>query len=370
MTRQCCCRRGGAGRGFSRREKGNAVMSGDGSLEVQNNELEWREREERSFLLNFQRSFFAMCRLDNFPMAELEERLRNNKDFTLLQQILRQTVLHPLCNKYPPSVKYRRLFLAELIKKHEITSTERLDDLYDALGEVLRSEDSKMCHKNYFLLSGEYITLAENVAIISEGTTGLVTWEAALYFAEWAMENSEVFNCRTILELGSGIGLTGIAICKTCTLKQYIFSDSHPNVLQQLRKNIFSNGLLLDSDTWNSVGSEVEVKNNNGSEKGQRPKITVVGLEWAEVTQEQVAELQSDIIIATDVVYDPEVILCLVSVLEKFLIDSSGEKTKRSSVVYLASTIRNPETYHLFKMELAILLPASILQIKLELDTR
>ncbi|XP_072336847.1 protein-lysine N-methyltransferase EEF2KMT isoform X4 [Scyliorhinus torazame] len=231
-----------------------------------------------------------------------------------------------------------------------MTRTEPLDDLYDALGEVLRSEELEMCHKNYFLLSGENIRLGENVAIISEGTTGLVTWEAALFFAEWAMENSEVFNCRSILELGSGTGLAGIIICKTCAPKQYIFSDCHPSVLQQLRKNILNNDLQLNSDTWNLKDRETELKNKNLSEEIQRPKITVVGLEWSEVTQEQVAELQSDIIIATDVIYDPEVVLCLVSVLEKFLI--SNEKKERCSVVYLASTIRNPETYHRFKMEL------------------
>ncbi|XP_038675776.1 protein-lysine N-methyltransferase EEF2KMT [Scyliorhinus canicula] len=234
--------------------------------------------------------------------------------------------------------------------QHEMTRTEPLDDLYDALGEVLRSEELEICHKNYFLLSGENIKLGENVAIISEGTTGLVTWEAALFFAEWAMENSEVFNCRSILELGSGTGLAGIIVCMTCAPKQYTFSDCHPSVLQQLRKNILNNGLLLNLDTWNPKDCEAELKNKNLSEENQRPKITVVGLEWSEVTQEQVAELQSDIIIATDVIYDPEVVLCLVSALEKFLI--SNEKKERCSVVYLASTIRNPETYHRFKMEL------------------
>ncbi|XP_048408680.2 protein-lysine N-methyltransferase EEF2KMT [Stegostoma tigrinum] len=305
---------------------------------------------DQGLVLAFQRAFFAMRRLDSLPLAELEERLKSSKDSMLLQLILQQTILHPVCNEYPPSVKYRRLFLAELIKKHERTSTEPLDDLYNALGEVLRSEDSQMCYKNYFLLSGENIRLGESVAIISEGTTGLVTWEAALFFAEWAMENSEVFNCRTILELGSGAGLTGIAICKTCTPKQYIFSDCHSNVLHQLRKNILSNGLTLDSESWNSKDCEVQLENNNGSEENQRPKITVVGLDWSDVTQEQLKELQPDLIVATDVVYDPEVFLCLVSILEKFLI--SAEKQRRKTVVYLASTIRNRETYHQFKMEL------------------
>ncbi|XP_051878446.1 protein-lysine N-methyltransferase EEF2KMT isoform X2 [Pristis pectinata] len=301
------------------------VSNGPWRLEVHDHGPEWREQEEGPFLLTFQRLFFAMCRLDSFPMAELEDRLRNNRNSTLLHQILQQ---------------------------HETTGAELLDDLYNALGEVLRSEDSPMCYKNYFLLSGENITLAENVAIISEGTTGLVTWEAALYFAEWAMENPEVFNCRTILELGSGIGLAGIAICKTCNLKRYTFSDCHPNVLKQLRKNIIRNNLQIDSDIWNPKKCGVEVKSNNGSEEIRRPKVSVVHLDWGEIAQEQISELQSDIIIATDIIYDPEVVLCLVSLLEKLLVATPDGKMKTNSVVYLASTIRNPETYHQCKMEL------------------
>ncbi|XP_062914851.1 protein-lysine N-methyltransferase EEF2KMT isoform X1 [Mobula hypostoma] len=328
------------------------VSSGPWCLVVRDDGPEWRQQEEGRFLLNFQRLFFAMCRPDSFPMAELEDRLRNNRNPTLLHQILRQTVLHPLCKKYPPSVKYRRFFLSELIKKHEATGAESLDDLYNALGEVLRSEDSPICYKNYFLLSGENITLAEKVAMISEGTTGLVTWEAALYFAEWAMENPEVFNCRTVLELGSGIGLTGIAICKTCNLKRYTFSDYHSNVLKQLRKNIIRNNLQIDSGIWNTKDCEVEVDSNNGSEEIQRPKVAIVRLDWGAITQEQASELQSDIIIATDIIYDPEVVLCLVSALENLLVATTSGKMKTSTVVYLASTIRNPETYHQFKVEL------------------
>lgn len=42
------------------------------------------------------------------------------------------------------------------------------------------------------------MSLEENVAMISEGTTGLVTWEAALYLAEWALDNTHVFTGRYI----------------------------------------------------------------------------------------------------------------------------------------------------------------------------
>lgn len=46
--------------------------------------------------------------------------------------------------------------------------------------------------------SGKPVSLEENVAMISEGTTGLVTWEAALYLAEWALENTHVFTGRSL----------------------------------------------------------------------------------------------------------------------------------------------------------------------------
>ena len=44
--------------------------------------------------------------------------------------------------------------------------------------------------------SGDAVSLLENIALISEGTTGLVTWEAALYLAEWALDHRQVFSGR------------------------------------------------------------------------------------------------------------------------------------------------------------------------------
>lgn len=40
------------------------------------------------------------------------------------------------------------------------------------------------------------VSLLENVALISDGTTGLVTWDAGLYLAEWALDHREVFTGR------------------------------------------------------------------------------------------------------------------------------------------------------------------------------
>uniref|UniRef100_A0A8B9DHK1 FAM86 N-terminal domain-containing protein n=1 Tax=Anser cygnoides TaxID=8845 RepID=A0A8B9DHK1_ANSCY len=258
------------------------------------------------------------------------------------------TILHPLCVKYPPSIKYRRCFLTELIKKHESTTAEPLDELYDTLADILNEEESTRCYKNYLLPTGESVTLSESEAIISQGTTGLVTWDAALHLAEWAMENSTVFSNRTVLELGSGIGFTGLAICKTCNPKAYIFSDYHHCVLKQLMDNICLNGFAVEPETIDLIQTKSEGQEAEGMNY-QQPKLIVAELDWGSVTEKQLLDLQTDVIIAADVVYDPEITLSLIGMLQKL---STFRADGKPPEVYIAFTIRNPDTYHLFQAEL------------------
>lgn len=50
-------------------------------------------------------------------------------------------------------------------------------------------------------------------------------------------------SCRNVLELGSGLGLLGMFICKMCNPQGYIFTDYHEKVLQLLDENITLNGI-------------------------------------------------------------------------------------------------------------------------------
>ncbi|XP_077642910.1 protein-lysine N-methyltransferase EEF2KMT isoform X1 [Lonchura striata] len=299
--------------------------------------------------LRFQRRFLAARPLRSLPWPELEQSLRAAPDSALLADILRKTILHPLCVKYPPSAKYRRCFLTELIKKLESTAAEPLDELYQALADVLKEgEESTHCYKNYLMPSGDCVSLCESTALISGGTTGLLTWEAALHLAQWALQNPGLFRGRTILELGSGIGFTGIAICKTCQPRTFIFSDCHPRVLRQLGENIQLNGFTPEPDvTWSiqteSQGQEVEGQNC------QNPKVVVAELDWGSVTEKQLQGLRADVVIAADVVYDPEIILALIGMLQKL---STSRADRKAPEVFIASTIRNPDTHQLFQAEL------------------
>ncbi|TMS15555.1 Protein-lysine N-methyltransferase EEF2KMT [Larimichthys crocea] len=266
-------------------------------------------------LRNFQVSFFAMSRLVTFPWTFLENKLESNKSSDLISDILKQTCLHPLCRKFPPSVRFRRLFLSELIKRQEAAGCDPLDELYDALAEVVGAADTTECYKSYILPGGDAVSLLENVAQISEGTTGLVTWEAALYLAEWALDHRHTFTGRTVLELGSGVGLTGVTICRSCRLNRFVFSDCHPSVLQKLRNNIQLNGLTDQTS----------------------PAVSVEEMDWTAATEEQLKRIGADTIIAADVVYDPDVVGSLVKLLSRIL-----KSAQVLPEVFICSTIRKP----------------------------
>uniref|UniRef100_A0A2I3GQ89 FAM86 N-terminal domain-containing protein n=1 Tax=Nomascus leucogenys TaxID=61853 RepID=A0A2I3GQ89_NOMLE len=248
-------------------------------------------------LQSFERRFLAARALPSFPWQ-----MRGVGTLCQSTSLLRDlTVKHPVCVKHPLSVKYARCFLSELIKKHEAVHTEPLDELYEALAETLMGQGVHAGHRSYL----GSVTLSESTAIISHGTMGLVTWDAALYLAEWAIENPAAFTHRTILELGSGAGLTGLAICKLCRSRAYIFSDCHSWVLKQLQGNALLNGLSLEADITANL---------------------------------------PDVVIAADVLYCPEAIVSLVGVLWRL--------HQRAPEVYVAFTVRNPETCQLFTTEL------------------
>ncbi|CAN8192387.1 unnamed protein product [Coccothraustes coccothraustes] len=299
--------------------------------------------------LRFQRRFLAARPLRSLPWPELEQSLRTAPDSALLADILHKTILHPLCVKYPPSAKYRRCFLTELIKKLESTAAEPLDELYEALADVLKEEEeSTHCYKNYLLPSGDCVSLCESTALISGGTTGLLTWEAALHLAQWALQNPSLFRGRTVLELGSGIGFTGIAICKSCQPRTFIFSDCHPRVLRQLGENLQLNGLTPEPDVSWSIQTESQGQELEG-QNCQTPKVIVAELDWGSVTEKQLLALRAEVVIAADVVYDPEIILALIGMLQKL---STSRADRKAPEVFIASTIRNPDTYQLFQAEL------------------
>ena len=154
--------------------------------------------------------------------------------------------------------------------------------------------------------------------------------------AEWCISNKNELTNKTILELGSGIGLTGLSVISACSPKQYNFSDCHPTVLNMLCKNLHINILSnLEECTGKSE------KNNETLQfitNYKDTEVRAVNLKWEEIDQYlNKNTLVPEIVIASDVLYDKSIFSALSNALETLL-------TKGTRYAIIAATVRNSST--------------------------
>ncbi|XP_053392683.1 uncharacterized protein LOC123562779 [Mercenaria mercenaria] len=187
--------------------------------------------------------FFEMVpvRRIQWPNGEIDV---EDLDMEAQSYVLSKTVNSDLCRQYPPSIQYQRAFVKKLLTTLEGYSVEMCDELYETYTGLLQHRDSEedtLCYKTYTVGEDVKITVQESVNMISFGTTGLSTWQAAQHLAEWAIQNKQLFEDRHVIELGCGLGLTGLTVCKQCRVNTYTFTDCHTQVLDLLAQNINHN---------------------------------------------------------------------------------------------------------------------------------
>lgn len=103
---------------------------------------------------------------------------------------------------------------------------------------------------------------------------------------------------RSILELGSGLGLTGIFTCMECKPRHYTFSDCHYLVLDRLKENIMLN--FEDSDNYSidiKYGSDKIIE--NGVHKIAKSTIELIDIDCETVSEHKISKLQPDIILGS-----------------------------------------------------------------------
>jgi len=257
------------------------------------------------------------------------------------EKILNKTVCHPTALQYPPSSSYSKLFLKTLIAKIEESGQEVQEDLYTTYTDLLSNNqvDSDSYYKTYYLAEDVSITLKETNNIVVRGTTGMRTWEAGCFLAEWCLKNPQLFTKKRILELGAGLGLLGLGVIKQCNPESYIFSDRHPGVLDALARNLDINISQEETplDLQKDWRDECEWVFNNTT-------VKIMALDWEKI----MCPHDIDIILAADVVFSKLLIPSLVGVI------AIAFKNNATTDVYIASTRRNPETLELFKAQLGL----------------
>eukprot|EP00752_Nemacystus_decipiens_P003848 g3540.t1 len=83
-----------------------------------------------------------------------------------------------------------------------------------------------------------------------DNEVGLRVWEAGRALSEFCLAHSELLEGRSVLELGAGIGMTGMAVAASCGARQVVLTDYAPKVLSNLEHNVEINRKRL----WNCGG--------------------------------------------------------------------------------------------------------------------
>lgn len=161
---------------------------------------------------------------------------------------------------------YVKTILREYITRLEKSNQEIADDLYELYcdPQILNSKELDPSQPDIikFYISGfnqlftgneqDTITIKETPKLISgANTTGLRTWEAALYLSNFLNDTNSLpydFKRKTILELGCGTGLLSLAMAKCYhnkvgNVNKIIMTDGSTNVFDNISETMNLNGL-------------------------------------------------------------------------------------------------------------------------------
>ncbi|TCD62154.1 hypothetical protein EIP91_007282 [Steccherinum ochraceum] len=270
------------------------------------------------------------------------------QDF-LVGSILLNAHLH----SYPASEQYQYIFwkgmrysisaldvvmLISQLGCKDIELDSRIYEGYISLMPTTASQQNagmalpKPSYITYFWLDSsrsqyERCTLLESRKLIEDGTTGLTTWPASMVLAQYLTSNADFIEGKSALELGCGIGLLGMVIAtmqsRRTAASTLCLTDVRPDVLQRCEEN-----LALECNASSS-----------------HPSLTCRLLDWTDALERQtvqtvhdlLAEVEPELIVGADIVFDPVIIPALVATLAICL-------TGRKTLAFLALTVRNATT--------------------------
>lgn len=141
--------------------------------------------------------------------------------------------------------------------------------------------------------------IIEHINRTSLNMVGMQVWRSALLMGDFILENRDIFtNDQIVLELGSGVGLTGIVAAMYC--KEVIFTDmNNKEILSMIEKNINLNKDLIVS----------------------RTTVMPLNFNEPELLSDALCEKlrNTQIIIAADVIYDNYITEQFVNTLKKLM---------------------------------------------------
>ncbi|KAJ2567400.1 hypothetical protein GGH12_000293 [Coemansia sp. RSA 1822] len=267
--------------------------------------------EHDALISSLRKQFWQMIPIRLFIWGLWSSTDSQDENTTLLScmriqgEVMKTIIFHEHTIQYNPSNRYVALFLKTFIDKIERALDYNLDDelveFYVGLAASTNTSGPAhgMCFKTYALDKEQYtrVVLKEEQAMISQGTTGLITWEAGLRLADFFAEHP---------------GFVCAAMGAACVVS----TDYSDAVLKLLESN----------------------RQTNPEISG---KLQIAKLDWDDLEECSNLSKPIDVIIGADITYDPTIVPILVAAIKEMVVSSQ-------QVVYITATIRNIETFDLF----------------------
>ncbi|CAH9087160.1 unnamed protein product [Cuscuta europaea] len=270
---------------------------------------------------------------------------------------------------YPP---YLRSFLKKLIFEIESSGEVVIDELYEKYvyqtsmkGSVSVKENERLSKRISFLFprdcsnlpscpkSRKLEVLLHCSVNLLEGDTGCSIWPSCLFLSEFILSFPEIFANKSCFEVGSGVGLVGICLAHVKASK-VILSDGDLLTLANMKLNLESN--------------KITARNHLLDHTIDSNTVQCLHLPWESAAENGLQQINPDIVLGADVIYDPLCLPHLIRVLAILLNQDSsndgslGKSTRnneqndanlqdglpRLPVAYIASVVRNIDTFNCF----------------------
>jgi len=216
---------------------------------------------------------------------------------------------------------YCKLFLKQYIMVLESDNQEVNEELYQlyCLDSILNSVELSI--NDFDILSYSFkcndtllsVKIQENPKVISgHNTTGLRTWEAAVYLSNYLLQNEHLVQNSSVLELGAGTGLVSISLLKSKVPSSVTITDGSPNLFDNLNASLNLNNLA-----------------GNDNLKCHQYLWGHQETEWALP--------QVDYLVGADITYDSSILEDLLTTILDFF--RHGTKA-----AFIAATVRNEST--------------------------
>ncbi|KAK6911503.1 FAM86, N-terminal, partial [Dillenia turbinata] len=134
-----------------------------------------------------------------------------------------------------------------------------------------------------------------------EGDTGCAIWPSSLFLSEFILSSPTIFSNRSCFEVGSGVGLVGVCLSHV-KASEVTLSDGDISTLANMRVNLELNHLSVNTDM-----SDKSIREPNS--------VNCIHLPWESASESGLKDIKPDIIVAADVIYNPSCLSDLVRVL-------------------------------------------------------